>query len=116
MTLNNCTKKELISIIKQLTWLNDSHLKTILISVEYERVKEKIKKAEHYSEIADSNREKYIEFLKKYSGSKVTDIPTDEIEQAEQHLKAAEKADKEYNKLMKEVDAYGSFDKKVVKK
>lgn len=114
MTLNNYTKEELITIINRLSFLDKSRLERILHDIEYERVRKKIDKAEKLAEIANENRKKYTDFLMKYKDTKITDIPDCEIEEAEKYLAAAEKADKEWNKLMKEVDAYG-FDKETLK-
>ena len=114
MTLNNYTKEELITIINRLSFLDKSRLERILHDIEYERVRKKIDKAEKLAEIANENRKKYTDFLMKYKDTKITDIPDCEIEEAEKYLAAAEKADKEWNKLLKEVDAYG-FDKETLK-
>lgn len=110
MTINDCTKEELKIIIKRLTFFQGDkyRLNTILNEIEYGRVQKKLNEAERWSEVADSCRQKYVEFLKKHEGKKLIDIPVNEIKEAEQCLKDAEKADKEYNRLMKEVDAYGT--------
>lgn len=110
MTINECTIDELKIIIERLTFFeNDKYrLNTILNEIEYDRVKEKLNTAERWSEVADSCRQKYVEFLKKHEGKKLIDIPVNEIKEAEQCLKDAERADREYNRLMKEVDAYGT--------
>lgn len=108
MTINECTKDELKIIIKRLTVLDKYRLNTILNEIEYDRVKVKLNTAERWSEVADSCRQKYVEFLKKYEGKKLIDIPVNELKEMEQCLKDAEKADREYNRLMKEVDAYGT--------
>lgn len=107
MTVKECTKDELIFIIERLTWFDTHHLHMILHDLEYERIKKKLAESERWSQIADSCRQKYIEILKKHEGKKVVDIPLSELKKAEQLLKDAEKADKEYTKLIKEVDAYG---------
>ena len=114
MTLNNYTKEELITIINRLSFLDKSHLERILRDIEYERVRKKIDKADKLAKIANENRKKYAEFLEKYQRVKITDIPACEIEEADKYLTAAKRADKEWNKLMKEVDAYG-FDKETLK-
>lgn len=109
MTINDCTKDELKLIIERLTFFqSDKHrLITILNDIEYGRVKDKLEEAEHLSEIANDCRRRYIELLKKYKGKKMIDIPIDEIKKAEQYLEDAEKADKEYRKIIKEIDNYG---------
>ena len=114
MTLNNYTKEELIAVINRLSLSDKSRLERILHDIEYDRVRKKIDKAEKLAEIANENRKKYAEFLEKYQRVKITDIPVCEIEEADKYLATAKKADKEWNKLMKEVDAYG-FDKETLK-
>ena len=108
MTINDCTKDELKTIIERLTVLDKSRLNTILSEIAYARVKKKLDEAERWSEVADSWRQKYVEFLKKHQGKKLIDIPIAEIKEADQCLKEAQRADSQYNKIMKEVDAYGT--------
>lgn len=110
MTINDCTNEELKIIIKRLTFFQGDkyRLNTILNEIEYSRIQKKLNEAERWSEVADSCRQKYVEFLKKYEGKKLINIPVNEIKEAEQCLKDAERADREYNRLMKEVDAYGT--------
>ena len=107
MTLKDCTKEELIWIIKRLTILDKYYLDRTLSDLEYERIKKKLAEAERWNQVADSCRQSYIEILKKHEGKKLIDIPINEIKEAERLLKDAERADKEYDKLIKEVDAYG---------
>lgn len=106
MKLKDCTKEELLYIIKRLTWLDNSCLQRILNEVEYEQVKKKLAEAEKWSKIADDCLKKYIDILKKYEGKKATDIPLSDWLEMERLLKDREKADKKYDKLIKEVDAY----------
>lgn len=110
MTINDCTKDELKTIIKRLTFFQGDkyRLNSILNEIEYGRVQKKLNEAESWSEVADSCRQKYVEFLKKHEGKKLIDIPVNELKEMEQCLKDAEKADRQYNKIMKEVDAYGT--------
>ena len=108
MTLKECTKEELLIVIKRLTILDRSHLDRVLIDLEYERVKRKIASAERWAEISDACRKRYVEIMKKHEGEKLTDIPISEIKEADECIRNANKADKEYDKLMKEVDAYGT--------
>ena len=46
-------------------------------------------------------RKQYCEFLKKYEGKKLTDIPPDEVNKAVELLKIADYNDQEYFKLIK---------------
>ena len=108
MTLHECTKSELIDIIKRLTRTDNYPLIRILGDIEYERVNKKLDEAERWGQVADSCRAKYIELLKHHEGKCLIDIPIEEIKAMEQCLKDAKTADNKYDKLMKEVDAYGT--------
>lgn len=105
MTVKDCTKEELIYIVERLTHFDKWYLTRLLNEVEYNRVKKKLAEAERWNQVADSCRRKYIEFLKKHEGKKLVDIPISEIKEMERCLKDAERADKEYDKLIKEVDS-----------
>ena len=107
MKLKECTKDELIFIIQRLTILDKRCLESALIDVEYQRVRDKLAEAERWAEIAKQNRDRYCEFLKKYAGKKRLDTPIEDLTEMQECLKNAENADKKYDKLMREVDAYG---------
>lgn len=107
MTLKNCTKEELIFIVERLSFFDKAHLERLLYDVEYERVKKKLAEAKRWGEVAASCRQKYADWLKKYHGTPLSQVPMSEIKEADKALKDAEKADREYDKLMKEVEAYG---------
>lgn len=112
MTLKECTKEELMFIINRFKHYafsqGDYYLQRCLHDLEYERAKKKIAEAENWSKVSDSCRQRYIEIMKKYEGAKLIDIPISELKEAEQCLKDAERADKKYVKIMKEVDEYGN--------
>lgn len=108
MKLADCTKAELITIINRLTAapfssVGSYHLKIILRDMEYERQKKKLKEAENWGIIADEARQQYIELIKKYEGVRFVDVPLDELEKAEELLKTAERADKKYLELSKQI-------------
>ena len=107
MKLKECTKDELIFIIQRLTILDKRNLESALIDVEYQRVRDKLAEAERWAEISKQNRDRYCELLKEYGKTKVLDIPIQAFTEMEECLKNANKADKKYDKLMREVDAYG---------
>lgn len=93
MTLEQCTKKELIDIINDLARLDDFGLRKALRHVEHRRYMADIKKAEKLEEEADRHFEKYIAFLKKLENKEPVSI-TERIE-AQKHLVA-------YNRLIDE--------------
>ncbi len=103
MTLEQCTKSELIQIIKQINWLCESHVKCALFDIEKQRMQKRFKEAEEYSRIATENLNKYIETLKPYEGKKVTDIPSNIILKAAKYEKAYTEAQKKEEEIMKKV-------------
>jgi uncharacterized protein YPO0396 len=107
MTLKECTREELIFVIKRISFFDKSAVERALADVEYERIKKKLASAEEWGKIADNCRTRYVELLKKNEGKKLLDFPIEDIKEMEQCLAQAKKADKQYDKLMKEVDAYG---------
>ena len=108
MTLKECTREELLFVIKRISWFDKSAVERALADVEYERIKKKLASAEEWGKIADNCRARYVELLKKHEGKKLLDFPIEDIKEMEQCLAQAKKADKQYDKLMKEVDAYGT--------
>ena len=50
MELKDCTKEELISIIKRLSFSDTGWLKSILSDIEYERMRKKIQEAENWGQ------------------------------------------------------------------
>ena len=111
MTLKECTKEELVFIIKRFKFYafsqGEYYLQRCLQDVEYERVKKKLAESEKWGKVADSCRQRYIEILEKHEGKRLIDIPQSDIKEMEQCLKDAERADNKYEKLIEEVDAYG---------
>ena len=102
MTLKDCTKEELIYIIKHLTHFDISnfHLNQALNDVRYERERKKFDEADKLNKIWAENTRKYCEVLKPYEGMRIIDIPREVIEKAEEYRKAADEANKKYEKIM----------------
>lgn len=71
MTLEQCTKAELIQIIKKTNYLSDDRVKRALLDIEGQRIQKRFKAAEGYGIIAAENLNKYIEILKPYEGKKL---------------------------------------------
>ena len=107
MTLNECTKEELISIINRLAHFDKSQLGRYLNNIEYERVQKKLKEADNWLKVANLSRQKYSEIIRELKEKPLFDVPIDLVNKATRCLEDAEKADKEWQKLMKEVDKYG---------
>lgn len=101
MTLEQCTKAELIQIIKQTNYLSEYRVNCALLDIEKQRMEKRFKEAEKYGRIANENLNKYIEILKPYEGKKVIDIPYDIISEAAEYEKAFKKAQEKEFELMK---------------
>ena len=111
MTLEQCTKKELIEIIRRCVGKHcytqeqmQSEIRSLLSGVELRRKQSILKEAENWSEIAHTNRMKYCELLKPYDGMKLIDIPSDVIYEADRLLKDAQYADRKWDELMRKAD------------
>ena len=90
MTLEQCTKKELIEIINYLSVLDAPRLRMALSDVEYKRSIANIKKSEELDKEAEKHFEKYIAFLKKLENKEP--ISSEDTTKALKHLE-------EYNRL-----------------
>lgn len=102
MTLEDCTKKELLEILNRIKDHGNAGLIVICLSdIEMARETREINEAENWAKISTSFRKKYIEILKPYEGKKINEIPQKVCEDALTYLKAAERADKKYLQLMK---------------
>lgn len=104
MKLEECTKAELIFIIKHMAksdYISKFKLQTALSELEYKKQEKIIKEAENWNEISASHRKRYVELLKPYTGFKFVDIPLGVLQEANNCLKAAKNADREYELCMK---------------
>lgn len=111
MTLNQCTKEELIFIINRMArrhCYTDQQMKCEidrhLSDVVYRRQETMLKEAENWCKISHDCRLKYIDVLAPYDGKKLIDIPVDVIKEAEMFLKDAQYADKKWEECMRKVD------------
>lgn len=107
MTLKDCTKDELIFIInnfkKYAFSQGDYYLSQCLHDVEHRRFLKRQEEADRQAVISHQSRQAYFEFLKKYEGTKLSEIPPEEFERAKGLLDAAEKADQKYMRLINNV-------------
>ena len=104
MRLEDCTKAELIKVIKRIKSIapnGEFWVERTLIDLESDRERKKLAEAENWGKIADDARTQYCEFLKKYEGMKLIDIPIDEVKRAQELLEIANRADKKYLELSK---------------
>ena len=104
MTLSQCSKEDLLWVIKRLCQANPGRvqhdLERVLIDLDYEKEKYRINEAEKYNNLADEKRREYIALLKPYEGARFIDIPLEVLEKADKALKEARQADQKYAKLL----------------
>lgn len=104
MRLSECTKAELLWVIKRLCshYLDQGnyYLARTLIDLEYEREKKRIDDAEKYAETAANATERYVQLMRPYEGQHLTDIPLAVLEEAEAILKEMNAADESFMKLL----------------
>lgn len=106
MTLQQCTKKELLYVFEQLQQRYmfgasfNYCIESILSDIQYQKETKRIDEAGRFAGIAYAKRTEYAQLLKPFEGKKLADVPIDILKQADKLLKEARKADKEYLKLM----------------
>ena len=100
--LADCTKAELIQIIKHLTNGADQDLRLAraLDYIWYQRTDQRMERAEALAKRADEARRRYIALLAPYEGKRLMDIPTSVLDRAQRLLDEARKTDKEWARLM----------------
>ena len=111
MTLEQCTKKELIEIIHHIlcrSYLHESRIKSeislALSDIELKRKLTVLDEAEKWSKIAHDKRMEYCEVLKPYDGAKLIDIPSKVIYKADRLMKEAQYADKKWDECMRKAN------------
>ena len=102
MKLEDCTKAELIEIIKS-SMIFEYEVENALRNIEWERKQKKNKIADKVDKEVAKHLNAYFDFLKKYDGFKITDIPPDELKAARVHLDKSEKLSKKRDKIYKEI-------------
>lgn len=104
MTLKDCTKEELIFIIKRLQFYSLSgdsyYIDRALRDVEEERENKKLAEAKRLLDYSAQKRQECIDLLMPYEGKRILDIPDSVIKRADSAMKAARAADKKWNNLM----------------
>lgn len=100
--LADCTKAELIQIIKHLTNGADQDLRLAraLDYIWYQRTDQRMDRADALAKRADDARRRYIAILAPYEGKQLMDIPTSVLDRAQRLLDEARKTDKEWARLM----------------
>lgn len=102
MKLTDCTKADLIWVIKRMCQLNlsDRELRTALRDLEYYKEREQTAKAQQQLEIQRAATQRYIKILRTYEGKPITAVPMAVLEEADAALAEARAADRKWRKLM----------------
>ena len=102
MKLTDCTKADLIWVIKRMCQLDlsDRVLHIALRDLEYYKEREQTGKAQQQLEIKRDATQRYIEMLRPYEGKPITAVPMAVLEEADAALAEARAADRKWRKLM----------------
>lgn len=108
MKLSDCTKAELLWVIQRakehsLGSIN-GYLDHALSDLYWKRAQDRLKREEAISQEADQVRGRFVELMRPYDGKRYMDIPRDVLEAAKTAIQRADKMDREYLKIMREVD------------
>lgn len=103
MTLRDCTKEELIFVIKRLQFYslsNDHCVRRALCDVEEERERRRLEEARRLADVRLQNLQQYNELLGAYEGKPLAEIPQDVRDRAGAALEQYEAADRKWMRLM----------------
>lgn len=104
MKLKDCTKAELLWVIDHMKRNSfgaiDRSIRNALADLEYKREMDRIDRAKQLADTARKARVEYAELLKPYEGKKLTEIPLDVLEKADEAMSRARDADKKWYRLM----------------
>lgn len=102
MKLSDCTKTDLLWIIKQICKdeLSDHRLHWALNDLEYEKERERLDRAAQLAKTAHDASQRYIDLMKPYEGLPLTDVPMDVLQQADAAMAESRAANKQWAKLM----------------
>lgn len=102
MNLSDCTKADLLWIIKQMCKdeLSDHRLQWALNDLEREKERKRLDRADQLVKTARDASQRYIELLEPYEGMPLVDVPMDVLQQADAALAESRAANKQWAKLM----------------
>ena len=104
MTLQDCTKKELLIVIEYMRRSSLSsgnwYLARALGEVERRREEKMLDEADKIAQMASELQKRHNELLRPYEGANISDIPFRVIEQARKILREIESLDQRYEKLL----------------
>lgn len=104
MTLNDCTRAELLFVIDSLKRHHfsngDYYLSLALLEVEAMREERSLTDAAKYSFLSSEKRQAYIQLMKPYEGCPIGEIPHSVFARGKKLLDEAHEADRKWAKLM----------------
>lgn len=102
MKLSDCTKADLIWIIKTICKeeLSDFRLQRALNDLEQDKERKRLDRADRLAKSAFAASQRYAELLKPYEGKPLLEVPLDVLKQADAALAASRAANRQWAKLM----------------
>ena len=102
MKLSDCTKADLIWIIKTMCKydLSALSLQRALNDLEWEKERHRLARADQALQASSAAYQRYVELLKPYEGMPLLEVPMDVLQQADAALDEARAASAELEKLM----------------
>lgn len=102
MKLSDCTKADLIWIIKTICKeeLSDFRLQCALNDLEQEKERKRLDRADQALQASSAASQRYIELLKPYEGMPLLDVPMDVLKQADAAMAEYRAANRQWAKLM----------------
>lgn len=104
MRLSDCTKADLLWVVKHLCshYLSGGEyfLERTLNDLSFQKEQERLDEARKYAAIADSARKRWVSLMAPYDGWRLLDIPIDVIQEADAAMQEAKAADNKWQQLM----------------
>lgn len=104
MKLSDCTKTDLLWVIKQLCgrylYNGEHYLELALCDLAYKKDQERLDEAKKYADIADAARKRWVDLMTPYDGWRLIDIPVNIIQKADTAMQEAKDADQKWRQLM----------------
>lgn len=102
MKLADCTKADLLWVIRRMCQLNlsDRELRIALCDLEDRKETERIAKAQRLLDIQRDATQQYAEIIRLYEGKPISAVPMAVLEEADAALAEARAADRKWRKLM----------------
>lgn len=102
MNLSDCTKADLLWIIKTMCKydLSDLSLQWALNDLEWEKERDRLARADQALQASSAAYQRYMELMAPYDGASLTDVPKDVLQKADAAMAESRAANKQWAKLM----------------